>query len=258
MLTIKSKSINQHTHTHTFTDVSVTEVVGKFQCNVYKMKNLKVRVMWANNVVKEAKKERKRLEKERKKQEREERRRRKSENGGRASPIPIKHNSTSSTLSPSSPNQNTGRLSPLLDENSFVGIFTRPSSYSKSSNKKKKGASIVKKLDANIWMAPNFPVKIRSLLFLFDILTPFNSQFNDMKKLLYNTLPEGFPVKYELPLLLDIKIGAQFTAFDVIKEDERASMMAKHFVIPKNYHEKQDKIIHKTFFQGSKKILMTG
>ena len=71
-----------------------------------------------------------------------------------------------------------------------------------------------------------------------------------MKQLLERQMPPGFPVKYVFPIMLDIKVEAAFTNFEVKPVSPDA------FKVPDDYQYTTDiKIEAASFFKQSKKIL---
>lgn len=205
--------------------VPFSEPVGEWNCDVYELKDLKVKIMFAKNPEKEKKEREKEKKKEAdrqlklQKQLEKERQRR---------------------ITAGSPPSNSDALcsSPVSS-----------SEPSASSTKKTKG--FVQKLDSIVWIAQGFPIVIKDLLVLFDIIAPFNAQFTEMKQLLDKQLPPGFPVKYVFPIMLDIKASAIFTDFKV---REQPSIF---FEVPPGYDytEHGIKLEANDFFKGSKRIL---
>lgn len=203
--------------------VPFSEPIGQWHCDVYELRDLKVKIMFAKNPEKEKKEREKEKKKEADRQlklqkQLEKERQRRISSG---SPVP---SSSEAQLSPG------GNSEPIPQ---------------------KKSKGFVQKLDSIVWIANDFPIVIKDLLVLFDIIAPFNAQFTEMKQLLDKQLPPGFPVKYVFPIMLDIKASAIFTDFKVREQP------AIFFEVPPGYDytEHGIKLEATDFFKGSKRIL---
>nr|XP_022318739.1 ankyrin repeat domain-containing protein 13C-like [Crassostrea virginica] len=92
-----------------------------------------------------------------------------------------------------------------------------------------------KSFKATVAMSKSFPMSIDVLLDVLEVIAPFK-QFQKLREFMTTKLPDGFPVKIEIPVFPTVTAKVTFTSFDW-RDDIDSSM----FVIPQHYREKPDR-----------------
>eukprot|EP00105_Crassostrea_gigas_P018922 XP_011437185.1 PREDICTED: ankyrin repeat domain-containing protein 13C-B [Crassostrea gigas] len=88
-----------------------------------------------------------------------------------------------------------------------------------------------KSFKATVAMSKNFPMSIDVLLDVLEVIAPFK-QFQKLREFMTTKLPDGFPVKIEIPVFPTVTAKVTFTSFDW-RDDIDDAM----FVVPPNYRE---------------------
>uniref|UniRef100_X1YYW8 Ankyrin repeat domain-containing protein n=1 Tax=Capitella teleta TaxID=283909 RepID=X1YYW8_CAPTE len=84
---------------------------------------------------------------------------------------------------------------------------------------------------ASIAMSDDFPMSVKDLLDVCEVIAPFK-QFNKLREFMQSKLPQGFPVKLEIPVFPTVTAKVTFQQF------HWDNNIPKHkFVIPQNYDE---------------------
>lgn len=105
-----------------------------------------------------------------------------------------------------------------------------------------------KKLSASIWMSHDFPLSIKQLLPLFEILSPSNDHFDKLREFISLKLPPGFPVQVELPVLMFLSARITFRNYKTWTRESRGTIpipaaadplhsSKRWFEIPEDYTE---------------------
>ncbi|GAB1599421.1 ankyrin repeat domain-containing protein 13C-B-like isoform X2 [Argonauta hians] len=84
---------------------------------------------------------------------------------------------------------------------------------------------------ATVAMSEDFPMAVEELLDVLEVIAPFK-QFQKLREFMTTKLPNGFPVKLELPVFPTVTATVTFTKFEWLDE-----LHDSLFVIPNNYHE---------------------
>jgi len=71
----------------------------------------------------------------------------------------------------------------------------------------------VKTLKLSIWMAHGFPLTVRQLIPVFEIMSPTSKHVQKLREFISMDLPAGFPVKVELPLFAVLTAQVTFQNF---------------------------------------------
>ena len=69
------------------------------------------------------------------------------------------------------------------------------------------------KFKVSVWMADNFPLSVRQLLPIFEILTTSNKNFEKVQEFIKMDLPHGFPVQLEIPIYSFLSAQITFRGF---------------------------------------------
>ncbi|XP_061181654.1 ankyrin repeat domain-containing protein 13C-like [Saccostrea echinata] len=88
-----------------------------------------------------------------------------------------------------------------------------------------------KSFKATVAMSKNFPMSIEVLLDVLEVIAPFK-QFQKLREFMTTKLPDGFPVKIEIPVFPTVTAKVTFTSFEW-RDDIDDSM----FLIPPNFRE---------------------
>jgi len=68
-----------------------------------------------------------------------------------------------------------------------------------------------KTLAGTVWMCDDFPISLKQLLPLFELLAPTNNHFEKLQAFLSQTLPPGFPIKLEMPVVPTVSAAVTFS-----------------------------------------------
>jgi ankyrin repeat domain-containing protein 13 len=67
-----------------------------------------------------------------------------------------------------------------------------------------------KTLSGTVWMCDDFPLSLKQLLPLFELLAPTNQHFEKLQTFLNQALPPGFPIKLEMPVVPTVSASVTF------------------------------------------------
>eukprot|EP01134_Creolimax_fragrantissima_P003706 CFRG3706T1 len=101
-----------------------------------------------------------------------------------------------------------------------------------------------KEFGCHIWMSEDFPMKFTTLCDLLEIVAPTNKYFLKIRELLSASLPPGFPVRIEIPLLPTV--SATVTFKELVYQEIEDSI----FTYPPDY--KRDPSMRAPGFKSSK------
>lgn len=110
-----------------------------------------------------------------------------------------------------------------------------------------------KSMRANVWMADNYPLTVEELVPLLGLVAPTNKQFQKLVEFIESDLPDGFPVKIDIPIfsfLSGVCTFANFTEWtrDItqLPTSRPSEEPDSWFAIPKDY---QRGVVIKNIFE---------
>ncbi|XP_064385888.1 ankyrin repeat domain-containing protein 13C-B-like [Halichondria panicea] len=85
-----------------------------------------------------------------------------------------------------------------------------------------------KHFKASVWMAEECPIKLQKLLDILEVIVPYK-HFHKLRQFVKNKIPEGFPVKLEIPVFPTV------TAIVTMEEYKTCDTQDSKFLIPRDY-----------------------
>ncbi|KAK7605066.1 hypothetical protein V9T40_006252 [Parthenolecanium corni] len=85
-----------------------------------------------------------------------------------------------------------------------------------------------------IGMSKELPLPVNQFVKILEVLAPFK-QFNKLREFMSMKLPEGFPVKLDIPLIATISATVTFPEFHYCSQSEEEPFPEDLFEVPKEY-----------------------
>ena len=118
----------------------------------------------------------------------------------------------------------------------------------------------VKTFDGSIWITDDYPISVHDFLAIVEIYSPTNQMWKYLQNYISSNLPDGFPVKLEVPVFYVLSALVEFKHLKILsKNDDEDSddedldedeaqrrkdiKSGEYFVIPENYHKVQEAFI---------------
>lgn len=140
----------------------VSEHVAHWDCDLYDIKDIKVRIMFARNMKEEARKEKEREEKEKKRHEKEmEKQKKLQEKELKKQALLLEKERKRGNSGSVLPTHVAQQSDPAMHTRNSSGNLVEQQPEEHHQKEKKKGKGYTQKLDATVWMAPNFPFMLR-------------------------------------------------------------------------------------------------
>uniref|UniRef100_H3H6N7 Ankyrin repeat domain-containing protein n=1 Tax=Phytophthora ramorum TaxID=164328 RepID=H3H6N7_PHYRM len=89
-----------------------------------------------------------------------------------------------------------------------------------------------KDFEAKVVMTESFPFQLRDFLPVIKFISTTGEHVKNLEEFFQMTLPPGFPVKFELPMMFTIRVAYTFQKITL-----NPQLDAKMFEIPSDYHE---------------------
>jgi hypothetical protein len=138
-------------------------------------------------------------------------------------------------------NSNTSsRYSQLTEEDSKEDSAEEAEASDISDDAKEFFSVTRKDVSATLWVTPEFPLPLPSLLLILELLSPASSQLSKLKEVLAVSLPSaGFPVKLVIPVMTQVNAAVSFNKYIALNENTSAEGLDENtFTIPQGFRER--------------------
>eukprot|EP01118_Nematostelium_gracile_P016980 TRINITY_DN7130_c0_g1_i2.p1 TRINITY_DN7130_c0_g1~~TRINITY_DN7130_c0_g1_i2.p1 ORF type:complete len:332 (-),score=57.58 TRINITY_DN7130_c0_g1_i2:99-1094(-) len=86
-----------------------------------------------------------------------------------------------------------------------------------------------KPLNASVWLAQDFPHSLEQLLPIFQVLAPTHKHFDKLNTFLQLAMPQGFPLKIEIPVVPTLSAQVTILQFEDMLPPEHLFQIPSHY-----------------------------
>jgi len=77
----------------------------------------------------------------------------------------------------------------------------------------------VRKFEGKVWMVDDFPLKLEEFLSIVDVYSPTNEQLKKVQEFIQMNLPQGFPVRIQIPIFYLLSATMDLRGFSTDLDD---------------------------------------